>query len=304
MRKKYGKGVIKENLQIYTLMLPALLLILVFSYFPLYGVLIAFQDYIPGRPMIGEGVEWVGFKWFVKFVTGPYFGRLMKNTLMLSGLYLVFGIGSSVLFALLLDQIHHTKFKKIVQTASYMPYFISAVVVAGMVITFVDTDGLVTNLLSLLGLAKENYHLKTEAFPWIYVVTYVWMTFGFESILYCSTMSSIDPGLYESARMDGANRLQQVWHVTIPGIKGVIAIKIIMAVGAILTTNTELILLLYTPATYENADVIGTYIYRLGIGEGQYSYTTAVGLFMSVIGFSLTYLANKISNKLTGWGLW
>lgn len=285
-------------------MLPAILLILVFAYFPMYGLIISFQDYIPGRPMLGEGVEWVGLKWFIKFITGPYFVRLMKNTLILSGLYIVFGIGSSILFALLIDQIRHTRFKKLVQTASYMPYFISAVVVSGMVITFVDAGGLITNILSMIGLPNENYHMKASAFPWIYVFTYVWMTFGFESILYCSTISSIDPGLYESARIDGANRWQQVWHVTLPGLRGVIAIKIIMAIGSVLVTNSELIMLLYTPATYETADVIGTYVYRLGILDGQYSYTTAVGLFMSVVGFTLTYLANKISNKLTGLGLW
>jgi len=185
-----------------------------------------------------------------------------------------------------------------------MPYFISTVVVAGMVITFLTTDGIVTNLLTSLGLPQKDYHIESSAFPWVYTVTNVWKNFGFGSILYCSIISSIDPGLYEAAKLDGANRAQQVWHVTLPGLRTVIAINIIMAVGSVLSANTELILLLYTPATYEVADVIGTYTYRLGILEGQYSYTTAAGLFTATIGFLLTFIANKISNKLTGYGLW
>ena len=301
---RYGKGVIKENLQIYGIMLPTLLLILIFCYVPLYGLVIAFQDYVPGNPFFGEGVHWVGLKWFEKFVTNHYFIRLIKNTLILSGLNLLFGFTMPILFALLLDQIRHAKFKKFVQTASYMPYFISTVVVAGMVISFMDTDGIVTNLLTQFGMEKKNYHIEPGTFPWMYTITNVWKNFGFGSILYCSIISSIDPGLYEAAKLDGANRGQQVWHVTLPGLRSVIAINLITTVGAILSTNSELILLLYTPATYEVADVIGTYTYRLGILEGQYSYTTAAGLFTAIIGFIFTYIANKISNKLTGFGLW
>ena len=169
---------------------------------------------------------------------------------------------------------------------------------------YTDVDGLITNLLVHFGMAGKNYHVEPGAFPWVYTITNVWKGFGFASILYCSIISSIDPGLYEAAKLDGANRWQQVWHVTLPGLKAVIAINLITTVGAILATNTELILLLYTPATYDVADVIGTYTYRLGILEGQYSYTTAAGLFTAIIGFGFTYAANKISNKLTGYGLW
>jgi len=301
---RYGKGVIKENLQIYALMSFSILLLIVFCYYPLYGVVIAFQDYVPGKPFMGEGVDWVGFKWFERFVTNRYFGRLIKNTLVLSGLNLLFGFTAPILFALLLDQLRNLRYKKVVQTASYMPYFISWVVVAGMALSFVDSDGIVTKLLVFLGYEKQNYKLVAGAFPWLYTITNVWKNFGFGSILYCSTISSIDPGLYESAKIDGANRGQQIWHITLPGLRGVIAINLIMAIGGILSTNSELVLLLYSPAIYDVADVIGTYTYRLGIMEGQYSYTTAVGLFMSVIGFLLTYIANKVSNKVSGWGLW
>lgn len=303
-KKHLGRGVIIENIQIYAMMLPTLLLILIFCYIPMYGIVIAFQDYVPGASFFGEGVKWVGFKWFEKFITSHYFSRLIRNTLILSVMNLIFGFTAPILFALLLDQIRHTGFKKVVQTTSYMPYFISTVVVVGMVISFIDTNGLITNLLTYFGMERQNYRVSSTAFPWIYTFTNVWKSFGFSSILYCSIISSIDPGLYEAAKLDGANRWKQVWHITLPGLRSVIAINLIMAVGSVLSANSEMILLLYTPATYDVADVVGTYVYRLGILEAQYSYTTAAGLFVSIIGFILTYIANRISNKLTGFGLW
>lgn len=303
-KKKLGKNIIRENLQIYGLMLPTILLIFIFCYIPMYGIIIAFQDYAPGMPFVGEDVKWVGMKWFVKFVQSHYFGRLITNTLVLSLMNLAFGFTAPILFALLVDQLKHLKYKKFIQTASYMPYFISTVVVAGMVISFIDTDGIVTNALVSLGMERQNLGVNSKAFPWVYTITNVWKSFGFGSILYCSIISSIDPGLYEAAKLDGANRWQQVWHITLPGIKSVIAINLISAIGGIMGSNSELILLLYNSAIYDVADVIGTYTYRLGILEGKYSYTAAVGLFMTVIGFALTYVTNKISNRLTGYGLW
>ena len=303
-KKKYGRGIVKENLQVYALMLPTLLLIFTFCYLPMYGVIIAFQDYVPGAAFLGSDVKWVGLKWFKQFIGGHYFQRLLKNTVTLSILELIFGFTAPILFALLLDQIRHLRFKKFVQTASYMPYFISTVVVAGMVISFTDVNGLITNMLTALGFSRQNWRVNSAAFPWIYTFTNVWKSFGFGSILYCSVISSIDPGLYEAAKLDGANRWQQAWHITLPGIKAVIAIKLITTVGSILSVNSNFILLYYTPATYDVADVIGTYTYRLGILEGKYSYTTAAGVFTSVIAFALTYLANKVSNKLADVGLW
>ncbi len=303
-KAKYGREVIRENLQLYSLMIPVFILIIIFCYIPMYGIVIAFQDYTPGSPFLGSGVEWVGFKHFANFVQGEYFWRLIKNTLALNLLNLVFGFTIPIAFALLMDQIQALRFKKVIQTLSYMPYFISAVVVAGMVISFIDVNGLITNFLTLFGLEQQNYRINPTAFPIVYTVTNVWKGFGFGSILYFSTISSIDPELYESAKLDGANRWQRVRYITIPGIQNIIAINLIMTIGGILNTNSELILLLYTPAVYDVSDVIGTYTYRLGIQGGQYSYTTAAGLFMSVIGFILTIIANKISNRLTGFGLW
>lgn len=304
-REKIKKSVIRENIQLYAMMLPVFLLIIIFCYGPMFGLVIAFEDYAPGLPFFGEGVKWVGIQHFKNFIEGKYFFRLIKNTLVLSGLNLLFGFTAPILFALLIDQVKHMRYKKIAQTASYMPHFISNVVVAGMVISFIDRNGVISNMLSgLFGLPNRNWREVASAFPIIYTVTNVWKGFGFGSILYISTISSIDQNQYESARMDGANRLQQCIYITLPGIKNMIAINLIMAIGGILGANSDLILLLYTPATYEVADVIGTYTYRMGIVSGQYSYTTAAGVFMSVIGFTLTYIANRTSDKLTGYGLW
>jgi putative aldouronate transport system permease protein len=303
-RPKLSRNAAMDNIQNYSLMLPVLIIIFIFCYIPMYGIVISFQDYIPGNPFIGKGVKWVGLKWFTRFIQGEYFWRLIRNTLVLSVMNLALGFTIPIIFALLLDQIRALNFRKFVQTASYLPYFISTVVVAGMVVSFIDVNGIITHFLTLFGLDPQNYRMIKTAFPWIYTITNVWKGFGFGSILYFATITSIDPQLYESAKIDGANRFQQALYITLPGIQRIIAINLIMAVGGILGSNTDLILLLYHPATYETADVIGTYVYRLGIEGGEFSYTTAVGLFMSLLAFMLTFTANKISNKLTDYGLW
>ena len=293
-----------ENVQLYSMLVPVAVLIFIFCYIPMFGIVIAFQDYTPGGAFFGEAVRWVGLKHLIKFIQGEYFWRLIKNTLVLSGLNLLFGFTIPIIFALLVDQILHPRLKKIVQTASYMPYFISTVVVAGMVISFINKDGLITQVLTAFGFDARNYRIEPGAFPTVYTVTNVWKSFGFGSILYLSTISSIDQGLYEAAKLDGAGRFRQMWYITLPGLKNIIAINLILTLGGILNANSDLILLLYTPATYNVADVIGTYTYRMGILGGQYSYTTAAGLFMSIIGYALTWAANKVSNKMTGFGLW
>lgn len=302
--RKGIRGDVRDNLECYSLLLPVLILIFVFCYMPLYGLVISFQDYTPGSSFLGPDVKWVGFKHFIQFMTGKYFPRLLRNTLILNGLNLVFGFTLPILFAILVNEAKNMRYKKLVQTASYLPYFISNVVVAGMVISFIGLDGIVNQLITALGGTPMNFRTEPDAFPALYTITNVWKNFGFGSILYFSTISSIDPTLYESARLDGAGRVRQMYYITLPGLKNVIAINLIMQIGSILATNSDLILLLYTSSTYETADVIGTYIYRMGIEGGQFSYTAAVGLFMSVIGFALTFVANKVSNRVADYGLW
>lgn len=294
----------RESVELWSMMIPVMALIILFCYVPLYGIVIAFQNYFPGRPFFGAGVEWVGLKHFISFVRGEYFMRIISNSIYLNLLNLVFGFTAPILFAIVINLVPSDRFRKVTQTISYMPYFISMVIVAGMVTSFIDTSGLITKFLTLFGLKAQNYRLSAKAFPTVYTVTNVWKGFGFGSILYLSTLRGIDPGLYESAKLDGANRFAQTLHITLPGLAHIIAINLIFSLGAILGANSELVLLLYSPSTYKTADVIGTYVYRQGIEHAQYSYTTAVGLFMSVIGFALTYAANKASGRITGYGLW
>jgi putative aldouronate transport system permease protein len=272
----------------------------------MWGVVIAFQDYLAGNSLfaLDGSVQWVGLKHFKRFISSIYFNRLIGNTLRLSALDLIFGFTTPIVFALLLNEINKQRYKKFVQTASYLPYFISTVVAAGMMLSFIEVNGVFNIILGVFGIPAKEYIAYPEYYPVIYTIVNVWKSFGFNSILYFSTISSIDPVLYESAKIDGATRWQQMWHITLPGIKFIIAVQLVLQIGRVLDTNTDLALLLYRSSTYSTSDVIGTYIYREGIQGGKYSYTTAVGLFMSLIGFILTFITNKISNKLTGYGMW
>lgn len=294
---------LKDNAELYSLMLPAIILIFIFCYIPMYGYLIAFQDYKPGSSFWGPDTEWVGLKHFERFYNSVFFSRLMGNTLWLSFLNLAWGFWVPIVFALLLNEVHVMGYKKFVQTASYLPYFISMVVMCGMLVSFISPSGIINKLIVALGGEAKSWRTIPSAFAEIYVLSNIWKTFGYNSILYMSVITSIDTSMYESARLDGANRLQQAIKITLPSIVPTIAIMLIMQVGSLLNANTEMILLLYVPATYEVADVIGTYIYREGLSSGQFSYTTAIGLIQAVINFALVFIANKVSDKLTGAGL-
>lgn len=305
-KPRYSKADIKESIELYSLILPVLIIIFIFCYCPMYGILIAFQNYSPSSKILAfdGSVQWVGFKHFINFLQGIYFGRLMRNTILLSVYKIIFGFWVPIAFAITLNEVRHLRFKKFAQTASYLPHFISSVVVAGMVLSFIQPDGLINNIVAALGGERAPYSMKPGAFPFIYVITDIWKSFGFNSILYLSAIASIDVGLYEAAKLDGATRIKQMFYVTIPSIMPTIAILLIMDVGNIINSNTDLILLLYNPATYKTADVIGTFVYRDGIQGGNFSFSTAIGLFASVINFILVFVANKISNKLTNFGLW
>lgn len=305
-KRRINRDLLKENIELYSIMLPVLVLIFIFCYIPMYGIVIAFQKYAPGRPFLAfdGSVRWVGLQYFREFINSIYFGRLIGNTIKLSLLNLIFGFPMPIIFALLLNEVRQARLRKVLQTISYLPYFISMVVVAGLVVSFIQTNGLFNNIAAALGFERMAWRNSSSAFPVIYTITNVWKSFGFNSILYMSAITAIDTALYESAKLDGATRLQQVWYVTLPSILPTIAIMLIMAVGGLMNSNTDLILLLYTSATYETADVIGTYIYRVGIQGGKFSQTAAIGLFATVINFVLVFGANKVSNRLTGSGLW
>ena len=294
----------KDNFELYAMLLPVLVLILVFSYVPMLGLVIGFQNYAPGASFFGQGVQWVGLKHFTDFIGSFYFPRIISNTLVLSLLGLVMGFWIPIIFSLLLNELVNARFKKFIQTASYLPHFISTVVVAGMVLSFVANDGMIMKVLAFAGVKVRPVITNPQAFPLIYTLTNIWKTFGWSSILYLSTISAIDPVLYEAAEVDGANRWLQVWHVTVPFMVPLIIIQLIFAIGAIASSNTELILLLYNPATYSTADVIGTYVYREGLLGGRFSYGTASGMLMGIISFLLVFGSNKLSGKLTDYSLW
>ncbi len=291
-----------RNKMKYILMIPIIVYFVVFHYKPMYGVLMAFQRY---RPTLGiAGSRWVGFDNFIDFFADPYFWRLLRNTFSISFYSILFGFPAPILLALMFNEVKNERFKKTIQTISYMPHFISLVIVCGIIKIFVQTDGIFPVFIeSLFGVPASNWLTKSPYFYPIYVISGIWQEVGWGSIIYLAALSGIDQELYEAAKIDGAGRLQQIWHITLPGILPTIMILLILRIGGILSVGYEKILLLYTPTTYEVADVISTYSYRRGIIDADYSYSTAVGLFNSLVNIVFLVTTNKLSKKFTEIGL-
>ena len=310
-KRRLSRSRVRESLELYVLLLIPVGILFFMCYMPLPGISIAFQDYQLGDSFLSPNAHWVGFKHFENFINGRLFGRLMGNTLRLSVKSLLLTFPIPIAFALLLNEIKHMRTKKIVQTISYLPHFISTIIVAGMVRGFIERDtGLINNIVDLFGGKRQAFLTKGDAFDTIYLCTMVWITFGFDSILYMSAISGVDQELYEAARLDGATRWQQMWHITLPGILPTVSICLIMSLGSILSANTDLIMNLYHQGNSKMSDVIGTYVYRMGLGiDGgskiaKYSATAAIGLFTSLINITMLFIANKLSNLVTGNGLW
>ena len=283
----------KKNRSLYLLVIPVILFYLLFHYKPMYGAIIAFQDF---NPRLGiSGSEWVGFDQFTRFFTSPYFGRLVKNTLLLSFYGIIFGFPAPIILALLLNELRAKKFKKTVQTITYLPHFISLVVVTGIIKDFTQSTGLINDIIVWFGGARSSLIQNPELYRTIYVLSDIWQGIGWGSIIYLSALSGIDQQLYEASSIDG---------VTLPGIAPTIVIMLIMRMGQILGTGYEKTILLYNEATYETADVIASYIYRVGILERNWSYSTAIGLFNSVINLALLIITNKISKHVSETSLW
>ena len=292
-----------RNKELYLLVLPVIIYYLIFHYKPMYGLIIAFQDYSPRRGISGS--EWVGFQHFTDFFTGIYFGRLLRNTLEISLATLIFGFPAPILLALLVNELRSKWFSRITQTITYMPHFVSMVVLCAMIREFVKEGGLVTDILSsVFGYDGKNLLSRSAYFTPIYVITNSWQGVGWGSIVYLAALTGIDMELYEAARVDGANRWKQTIHITIPSIMPTIIIMLIMRMGQIMGIGHEKIILLYNEGIYERADVISTYVYRMGIMNRQYSFSSAVGLFNSVVNFILVIGANQISKKVSETSLW
>ncbi|MDO5416831.1 MAG: ABC transporter permease subunit [Lachnospiraceae bacterium] len=293
---------IQNNKYLYLLMALPLLYYIIFCYGPMYGVLISFKDYSIAKGVWGS--EWVGFKWFEKFLTDPYFWKLVRNTLLLNIYGLIFGFPIPILLALMLNEVSHGRFKRMIQTVSYLPHFISTVVVCGMLVNFLSMDGIINQFLAFLGMDKVQFLMFPQYFRTIFTASGIWQSCGWNSIIYLAALTAVDQEIVEAAAIDGANRLQRILHVTLPAIAPTISIMLIMQLGRLMSLGYEKIILLYNGSTYETADTIATYVYRRGILSADYSYATAVGLFQSVVGIILLVSANKISKKLSETSLW
>lgn len=276
---------------------------LIFNYWPMYGIIIAFKDFTPFKGILGS--PWVGFKYFNEFFDSIFFGRVMANTLLLSLYNLIIVFPLPIIFALMLNEVRNQKFKRTIQTISYLPYFISTVVVVGLVINFLSpSTGIVNIVISKFGFEPTNFLAKANYFKPIYTAMIAWKSMGWDAIIYIAALSTIDVQQYEAAIIDGASKWKQLIYVTFPGILPTISIMLILRLGGILNVDYLSIILMYNPAIYSSADVISSYVYRSGIVEARYSFATAVGLFQNLIGFVLIIIANKLSNKLTQNGLW
>lgn len=287
----------KMNWGVYLLFVPIIIYFIVFNYLPMFGITMAFQDFKAVKGFFGS--DFVGLKNFMEFFSNPEFFKILRNTLAISFLGLGVGFPLSIVFALLLNEIYLTKFKKVVQTISYMPYFVSAVVICGLIIEFVSSNGVITDLLVKIGFPRENLLQNPKYFWGINLLSDIWQSLGYGSIIFIAAITSVSQELIESAALDGANRLQRVWHITLPAIVPTIVTMLVLRIGMLMNVGFDKILLLYNPSIYETADVISTHVARMGIERMQYGYSAAVGLFNSIVSTMLLFISNYISRKLT-----
>lgn len=285
------------------MLLPALIWYIVFMYAPMYGAQIAFRDF---SPVLGiTGSKWVGFKYFIQFFKSEYFGRLIKNTLGISLYSIIVGFPIPIILALLINEVRGKFFKRSVQTVVYLPHFISAVVVVSILSALLSpSSGLINQLITAFGGTPIHFMAEPKYFRTIYVLSDIWQSAGYGSIVYMAALTGIDPSLYEAATVDGASKWDKLIHITLPGLLPTIIIMLILRMGSIFSVGYEKIMLMYNPATYETADVISTYVYRRAFESGDYSFSAAVGLFNSVINFTIIVLFNKFSKKISEVSLW
>lgn len=295
-------SLLRKDWQLYSLLVLPIIYLLIFKYGPMIGNIIAFRRFVPGGSIFGE--KWVGLHYFEMFIHDPTFWRVFTNTIILGGLTMLLTFPMPIIFALLLNEVKSKKFKKFVQTASYLPHFLSIVIVAGMILQLTATNGSINALVQFFTGEPINFMQRAEWFRTIYITSEIWQGMGWGAILYLAALTTIDDSLYEAAKIDGANRWKQTLHVTIPGILPTIVTLLILNMGSFLAVGFEKILLLYNPLIYETSDVISTYLYRVGIGSSNFSYATAIGLFESVIGLILVFSVNAISRRLTERSLW
>lgn len=288
---------------LYLMFAPVFLYYILFRYLPMVGLVIAFKEY---NAFLGFAASKnVGFKFFTQFFESIYLGRLLRNTLLINLYDLLFNFPAAIIFALLLNEVRNDRFKKVTQTITYMPYFISSVVIASMLVQFLSpSSGLINNIIAALGGKRTYFMTQPGAFRTIYTLMNTWKNIGWNSIIFLAAISGISSELYEACIVDGGGHWRRMWHVTLPGLSATIVVMIIMRLGHVMDAGYENILLLQNNANLETSDVIGTYVYRRGLKGGEYSYATAVGMFQSVIGFSLVLLSNFLSRRYSETSLW
>ncbi len=295
---------VKKNLPLYVMFIPVLIYFVIFRYIPLFlSLIISVEKYQPAKGILES--KWVGLQYYGQFINSIFFWRLIRNTLAINFLQLTIGFVAPIILALLLNEVGRLKYKKLVQTVTYLPNFISSVVVVGMVVTFLSpSTGLVNNILAGLGFSRINFLTEPSYFWIIYTVMTIWQTAGYSAIIYLAALTGIGSELYEAARIDGAGRWAQLFHITLPGLTPTIVLLFLMKIGRVLDVGYETIVLMYNPSIYSTSDVIGTYVYRRGILNGEYSFASAVGFFQSIIGLLLVLLANRIARKTSETSLW
>ncbi len=305
LRNEHGRiwSILRSNVQIYILLLPTALYFLIFKYGPMYGLQMAFRNYNTGLGIMNS--PWVGLQYFERVLSRMYFYQVINNTLTISLASLIFGFPFPVLFALMLNEMRAGKGKKLIQTITYAPHFISTVVVAAMVTLFLSpSSGVLNKILMVFGIEAQNFLMKPEYFVPIYVISGIWQNLGWNAIIYVAALASVNPELHESAVIDGASRLQRICHINFPCILPTIIIMLILQTGSLLNVGFEKVFLLSNEAVLETSEVISTYTYRIGITGAQFSQSAAIGLFNSVVQFALLVLVNFIAGKVSETSLW
>lgn len=292
----------KMNKWLIFMALPVVAWYILFHYVPMYGIIIAFKNFSPMKGILGS--KWVGFSHFISFFDSIYAWRVIRNTLLINFYQLLFGFPAPIILAILLNEVKNTIFKKTVQTVTYLPHFVSMVVICGMIVDFTAKNGLINNIIALFGGTRTSFLLDPAWFRTVYVASGIWQGIGWGSILYLAALSGIDTELYEAVAIDGGGRWKQFINVTLPGIAPTIIIMLIMNIGRMMSEGSEKIILLYNPNTYETADLISSFVYRRGLVESNYSFSAAVGLFNSVVNLILITSANYISRKVNETSLW
>ncbi|ALS26565.1 protein lplB [Paenibacillus sp. 32O-W] len=302
MHKKGWLQTLRADWLLYLFLAPGVLYFVVFKYLPMYGIMIAFQDYSPFKGITGSG--FVGFKHFIRFFEDAEFITVFRNTLLISLYKLIFGFPVPIILALMLNEVRKTWFKATAQTLFYIPHFFSWVIFGGIVIQVLSSKGMVNSLISWFGGEPILFMTHKEYFRSILVASDIVKESGWSSIIYLAAIAGVNPSLYEAAKMDGAKKRHEIWHITLPGIHTTIMVLFILQLGNILELGVQQVFMLYNPLVYEVGDIIDTYVYRVGLTEQKYSFATAVGLFQSTVGLVLIYMANRLARRFGGGGLW